>query len=93
MTTKRIVCAAIRRGNRIALGARHYDDFMITLLGVPKDSDEQGFIAIESDPPGTSSVTRFVDRTETYRIAKEAGQLFWWADSGDEGWLCSENIY
>lgn len=41
MKTERIVCAAIRRGNRIALGARHYDDFMIALLGIPKAGDEQ----------------------------------------------------
>jgi len=44
MTTEHIVCAAVRRGRRIALGARHYDDFMIALLGIPKESDEQGFV-------------------------------------------------
>lgn len=93
MKTKRIVCAAVRRGDRIALGARHYDCFMIALLGIPKASDEQGFIAIESAGPGVPSVTQFVDRVEAYRIAREAGQLFPWADYGDEGLLCSEGIY
>ena len=93
MTTKRIVCAAIRRGRRIALGARHCDEFMKPLLGIPKEGDEQGFIAIESGQPGTKSVTRFAGRAEAYKIAKEAGQLFPWADSGDEGLLCSEDIY
>jgi hypothetical protein len=93
MTTKRIVCAAVRRGSRVALGARHYDDFMIALLGIPKAGDEQGFIAIESAGPGTPSVTQFVGREEAYLIAKEAGQLFPWADYGDERRLCSEGIY
>lgn len=72
METKRIVCAAVRRGSRVALGARHYDDFMIALLGIPKNGDEQGFIAIESAGPGTPSFTQFVDRAEAYRIAREA---------------------
>lgn len=93
MKTKRIVCAAIRRGNRIALGARHYDDFMIALLGIPKAGDEQGFIVIESAGPGDQSFTQFVGRAEAYWIAKQAGQLLPWANSGDEGRLCSEDIY
>jgi hypothetical protein len=93
MATKRIVCAAIKRRDVVALGARHYDEFMLSLLALPEKDDEQGFIVIESGAPGTKSFTRFVDRKEAYRIARAARQLFAWADHGDEGLLHSEAIY
>ena len=77
----RIVCAALRYGDRLVIGVRHFDQFMQPHRG--EGRPEQGFI----DQHG-----RFYDRAEAFTVAMENGQIVRRC-GGDEGCLFSENLY
>ena len=89
--TPRIVCAANKCLDMIAVGPRHFDKVMqrqIAFYGSlwKKDKVEQGFI----DQFGT-----FHNRHDSWIIAEAAGQI--WrrcgGDTIDDGRLFSENLY
>jgi hypothetical protein len=66
-----VVCAAIRVGDEVICGARHYDPVMVAQITARSDgldwrTAEQGFI----DQWGT-----FMDRDEAYKVAKWQGQI------------------
>lgn len=93
-----VVCAALRQGDVIVAGARHFDKVMlsqIALMNLPKKW-EQGFI----DQYGN-----FLTRSEAWIVADHRGQIrrptgFETdynsprpANFGDNGLLFSENLY
>lgn len=86
----RIVCAAVRIGGVVFLGARHFDAHMSRSVADAKGRlfrsssiAEQGFINQRGE---------FLTRTEAYTVAEEAGQIIRRC-GGDEGVLFSENLY
>ncbi len=94
-----VVCAAMKKGEIIVAGARHYDMVMrsqIEAMNVGSHGWEQGFI----DQKG-----KFLTREEAWKIADAAGQIRrptgWEKDYnnprnpniGDTGVLFSENLY
>lgn len=83
---KVIVCAAMRQGNIIVAGARHFDSIMLSqikAMNIPKRDWEQGFI----DQYGN-----FLTREEAWGVADTAGQIKK-VISGMKGLLWSENLY
>lgn len=91
--TERIVCAAIRKGDNIICGARHYDMIMRQQIKnsvfdwyVDRSKVEQGFI----DQYG-----KFYSRTEAWPIALHQCQIRHRCvgDDADGGTLYSENLY
>ena len=98
MDTRLVVCAAMRQGEMIVAGARHYDSVMrkaIEKLGLPIHGWEQGFI----DQKGA-----FLTREEAWALADKMGQIRRPtgleenfnprpANMGDKGLLFSENLY
>jgi len=99
-TNRVIVCAAMRKGEIIVAGARHFDSVMrsqikVMMLAIGSASWEQGFI----DQYGN-----FLTRQEAWKVADKAGQIRRptgfekdfnprKANVGDEGLLFSENLY
>jgi hypothetical protein len=91
---RRVVCAALRvdsDGLLIITGARHYDMVMVgqmsrmTLHNINSvRSAEQGFI----DQYGV-----FMDRSEAFLVATEAGQILAKSGNPDSTELFSEDIY
>lgn len=97
-----IVCAAMRKGDVIVAGARHFDSVMRSQIKAmdtdapqPWGGCEQGFI----DQWGN-----FLTRREAWKVADAAGQIrrpTGWekefqprpANIGDEAILFSENLY
>ena len=88
LSPSRIVCAAIKCGEVLLIGARHYDSHMrdqktrYNLTTKPKD-EVQGFI----DQHGN-----FYNRREAWIIAEYNKQILRHID-GNEGVLYSENLY
>lgn len=85
---ERIVCAAIKThigADIIILGIRHYDPFMNSQLNgrIRGSAFIQGFITNKG---------RFLDRKEAWEVAKREGQIIRRV-GGDDGVLCSENLY
>lgn len=88
-----IVCSALNFNGNIICGHRHSDCYA-TLKNVAKIKDEempkrenQGFI---------TSLNRYVDRKEAWRIAKENDQIQWGKEASENGknsQLISENLY
>lgn len=93
-----VVCAAIRQGELIICGARHFDTVIrgvIKTMGIKHTGFEQGFI----DQLGV-----FMTRKEAWVVADKAGQIHRPtgleteykprpANVGDEAELFSENLY
>ena len=86
----RIVAAAIRKGDSIIVGARHFDTLMRNAIHESKvigwPSAEQGFV----DQRGI-----YLSRTAAWTIALAAGQIIrrCGGDETDGGTLYSENLY
>lgn len=88
-----ILCASLMYNGFIISGHRHSDCYKILreCFGV-KDEDlpqrqHQGFL---------TSLNRFVDRKEGWKIAKENNQIQYGlevSDNGEESELISENLY
>lgn len=88
-----ILCAALNHKGNIICGHRHSDCYA-TLKDVVKVNDEdmpqrenQGFI---------TSLNRYVDRKEGWKIAKENNQIQWGleaSENGEDSQLISENLY
>lgn len=78
-----IVCAALRRGETIICGPRHWDSIC---RGTSKDGWEQGFV----DQRGV-----FLTREEAWYVALAAGQIIRrvGGDTIKGGRLFSENLY
>lgn len=83
-----IVCAAIKKGDRIDYCVRHSDS---SLVGDKEAT--HGFV---------DNKRNFLNRVEAYKIANKAGQiriyppkcnLQWHKDNGTEPRLFSENLY
>lgn len=93
---RRVVCAAVKLGPYVVLGARHYDMTMrVHINQIGEDWDElksrlheekQGFI----DQHG-----EFMSRCEAWNVAKAAGQIIKEVGGNDlnGGTLYSENLY
>lgn len=89
-----ILCASIYYNGTIINGRRHSDcyDILRNLVSDIADNEmpqreHQGFL---------TSLNRFVDRKEGWRIAKENNQIKWglkFSDNGEERQLISENLY
>lgn len=91
--TERIVCAAIRFGEHIICGARHFDTIMRMQIKtssvdwyIDRSKIEQGFI----DQYG-----QFYSRTEAWKIALHQFQIRrrCGGDETNGGTLFSENLY
>ena len=83
---ERIVCAAIRKGDAVICGVRHFDKFMqqqVELSGFERKGCEQGFV---------TNHMRFVTRREAWDIAVANDQLCWGKDR-EPGLLFSEDLY
>jgi hypothetical protein len=87
---RRVVCAALKMGDDIVLGARHFDKLMhrqidyLDPFGLDDASSAiQGFI----DQLGV-----FMTREEAFEVASAAGQIIRRV-GGDDGKLFSENLY
>lgn len=76
----RVVCAALRRGETIVCGPRHWDQLC---RGTSKDGWEQGFV----DQRGN-----FLTREEAWKVAERNGQIIRRC-GGDGERLYSENLY
>lgn len=86
--TRYIVAAAHKKGDRIIVGARHYDAVIRQQIELTEGYDfwqdgEQGFI----DQYG-----KFLNRSEALLVAKKNNQIRKKC-GGDEKWLFSENLY
>jgi len=87
-TPRRIVCAALKKGDRIITGARHFDKVMRSQILVSegltfwKSGVYQGFIDQFGD---------FLDREEAWKIADSMGQII--DRVSNDGTLYSENLY
>jgi hypothetical protein len=84
-----VVCAALRKGEVIICGARHFDSIMrstIRVLSNDYRGYEQGFI----DQTG-----KFLTRVEAWKVAEANGQIRRRCgnDTSDGGTLFSENLY
>lgn len=85
-----VVCAALRYGDLIICGARHFDHVMQPLLEHARNATgvfkpEQGFI----DQYGT-----YMSRAEALEVARAAGQLNTRRPKSDpENLLFSEDLY
>ncbi len=86
-----ILCAAINYNGSIVCGHRHSTCYEILqkLTGLSDDDlpqrEDQGFL---------TSLNRFVDRKEAFKIAKGNDQIFHkMFDDVDEGILASEDLY
>lgn len=88
LTPRIIVCAAIKKGDRIITGARHYDKIMrqqiIASEGIDfwKAGTEQGFIDQFGD---------FLNRNDAWIVAENQKQIR--KQVSTPGTLFSENIY
>ena len=83
---ERIVSAAIKQGDLIITGVRHFDKIMQKqeeLCGFVRKGCEQGFI---------TNKLRFVDRKEAWEIAQKNDQICWGKDR-PPGPLFSEDLY
>jgi hypothetical protein len=86
---QRVVCAAIKLGDVIVTGPRHYDTIMcntikqMDMLSHWTDNAEQGFV----DQRGN-----FLTREEAWIIAEKVGQIIRRV-GGDGVRLYSENLY
>lgn len=82
-----IVCAAIRLGDKVIIGNRHYDSLMSRVLIQTPEEDwskaEQGFV----DNKGV-----FLTREEAWFVAKDANQIIRRIPC-KEGVLYSEHLY
>lgn len=88
-----ILCAALNFNGNIICGHRHSDCYA-TLQDVVKVKDEdmpqrdnQGFL---------TSLNRYVDRKEGWKIAKENNQIQWGlsaSEKSEDSQLISENLY
>lgn len=88
-----ILCASLNFKGNIICGHRHSDCYAI-LKDVVKVKDEdmpqrenQGFL---------TSLNRYVDRKEAWKIAKENNQIKWGlevSENGEDSQLISENLY
>ncbi len=88
-TQRRVVCAAIRKGDTLICGARHFDQTMHQQIERMHFNDprfmrdaEQGFV----DQWG-----EFMTREEAYMVARERGQFL--ADPIHKTALFSEDLY
>ena len=87
ITPRRIVCAAMRKENRIITGARHYDKIMRQQMEASEGlvwwrGCEQGFIDQFGD---------FLCREDAWKIAQEQEQIR--KEVSSPGILYSENLY
>lgn len=83
-----VVCAALRKGNRLICGVRHYDPIMRAQINARSDAAdwracEQGFV---------NSVGQFLTREEGLLVAQAHGQIRRRV-GGDTTQLFSENLY
>ncbi len=81
-----IVSAAIKIGDTIVTGVRHFDKIMqrqIELAGLDRKGCKQGFV---------TNKMRFVERDEAWEIAQKNDQL-WWGKDRPPGKLFSEDLY
>ncbi len=88
---RRVVCAAVKAGNHIVLGARHFDTVMHAQLAllpgnisVLAPSGCQGFI----DQWG-----KFMNRDEAFLVAKSARQIRKKSGNPNSTQLFSEDLY
>ena len=86
-----VVCAAIRFGDIILAGARHWDSVMRTqrlTIGIKvlrsAGKEEQGFI---------NQFGEFLDRYEAMALVKETGQKFNIKHNNGDSYLFSEGLY
>ena len=88
-TQRRVVCAAVRKEGKIAVGPRHFDNFMHAqirqMYAPPRMNDaEQGFI----DQWG-----RFMTREEAFIVATAANQILEKTGGSNSKELFSEDLY
>ena len=86
-----ILCASLNFNGTIISGARHSDCYEILreLYADPvlPSREDQGFL---------TSLNRYVDRKEAWKIAKENNQIKFGltaSEAGDDSVLISENLY
>jgi hypothetical protein len=89
-----ILCASLDFNGKIISGHRHSDCYAIIRQLCPNIADtslpqreNQGFL---------TSLNRFVDRKEGWKIAKENNQIQWGleaSENGEDSQLISENLY
>ena len=82
-----VVCAAIRKGERIICGARHFDSVMREQINASEGiahwrGAEQGFI---------DQKCQFITREDAWILAEKEGQIR--RNVAPEGTLYSENLY
>lgn len=89
ITPRRVVCAAVKKEDRIITGARHFDNIMRNQIKAAEGLDfwksgdvEQGFIDQFGD---------FMDRKVAWGVALEQNQIA--REVSVPGTLYSENLY
>ena len=85
----RILCAAIKHEDTFVCGYRHRDccDTIEKMLKVDK------YLPVKENRWFLTSIGRFVNRQDAYKIARAANQLLLPHVEGCEETLISENLY
>lgn len=88
-----ILCAALNYNGNIICGHRHSDCYE-TLSNVVKVEDKD--MPLRDNQGFLTSLNRYVDRKEGWKIAKENNQIQYGlsvSDNGENSQLISENLY
>lgn len=88
LANPRIVCAAIKNGDKIIVGARHYDALMRTAI---PESEKSAWIT-EAEQGFIDQFCKFWTREEAFEIAVKENQIFREIPYNG-GRLYSENLY
>jgi hypothetical protein len=94
-SSRRVVCAAIRIGDLIVAGVRHFDMVMHGQLKLmPSLADGEGYVSAVHEAKQGFIDQRgvFMDREEALAVAEAAGQLHG-EKCHPKYWLFSEDLY
>lgn len=85
-----IVCAAIKKGDRVICGARHFDHIMRQQINA---SEGSGFWKVGTEQGFINQFGEFLDREEAWFVAQSSNQIKRECYDGQDSTLYSENLY
>lgn len=94
MNTPIIVCAAIRKGDIIIPGPRHFDGTMIALIKQFNETNQTNEISFWDAEQGfIDQFGRFYDRKDALEVARRASQVINYSRNISQDELFSEGLY